>query len=319
MRSITPKPKRFYSFLLLFGLVTAPGSWGQVQSDSLAIPNQQLELRHDNDFLLTTDQYYSSGLFLTYRRSLKRSIFRNREDQLDIRVSQQVYTPSDTKSEDLGDFDRPYAAFTGLQLTYNTANAKSLFKGSLELGQAGPNSGAGGFQRWYHSAIVISAPPAWVGEIDNSFHVNGYLSALREWEWKSNPFGVRITPAIHIAGGTKDVYLEPEIAMHFGRRNPMQQSIAYNRLGSLQREIYFTLRASYRLVAYNALIEGYPGGDNSPLVFEPEKGVLRIGFDLRHRIKRNDYTLGYRYLGPEVPGNNGHNYLVLSYALSFGS
>lgn len=294
-------------------------SWGQTRTDSLSVPTQQLELRHDNDFLLTTDQYYSSGLFLTYRRRLSKSIFPKMESQLELGLTQQVYTPSDTQSEDPADYDRSYAAYSGFSLNFSLANTKSLYKGSIEVGQAGPRSGAGGFQRWYHNTIVISPPPAWVAEIDNGFHINGYFSLIKEWEWEPNPFGIRVAPAVHTAAGTKDLYLEPEIAMHFGRRNPMHQSIAYNQLGSIQREIYFSLRASYRFVFYNALIEGYPGGDNSPLLFEPEKRVLRIGFDLRHRFNKSDYTLGYRYLGPEVPGNNGHNYLILSYALSFGS
>lgn len=287
--------------------------------DTLKIPIQQLELRHDNDFLLTTDQYYSSGLFLTFRRSIKKGHFRNLDSQYELGLTQQVYTPSDTESEDLSEFDRPYAAFTGLALRYSAANSKWFYQAGAELGQAGPNSGAGGFQRWYHNAIVISPPPAWVGEIDNSFHATAYASVFREWEWVPNPFGIRIAPGIHAAAGTRDVYVEPELAMHFGRRNPLHQSIAYDRLGSLQREIYFTLKASYRLVWYNALIEGHPSGDDSPLVFEPEKQVFRIGFDLRHRFHRNDYKLSYRYMGPEVPGNNGHNYLIISYALSFGS
>jgi len=241
------------------------------------------------------------------------------EDQFEVCLTQQVYTPSNTESEELADFDRPYAAYTGMMLDYGAANSGSIFKGSLGIGQAGPSSGAGGFQRWYHNAIVISDPPAWVGEIDNSFHVNAYVSIYREWESEPNPFGVRIAPAIHTAAGSKDVYIEPELAIHFGRRNPAHQSIAYDRLGSLDREIYFTLKASYRWVSYNAMIQGHPSGDNSPLVFEPEEGVLRIGFDFRHRFERSDYKLSYRFMGPEVPGNNGHNYVIISYALSFGS
>lgn len=294
--------------------------WAQsAPKDTLSIPNQQLELRHDNDFLLTTDQYYSSGLFLTYRRIFKKPHFRNSTSQFDIGLSQQVYTPSNTESELLEDYDRPYAAFTGLTLSYGAANSRWLYSGAVQFGQAGPDSGAGGFQRWYHTAIVISEPPAWVGEIDNSFHINSYVSVIREWELDVNPFGIRFAPSLNAAAGTKDVYIEPEVALHFGRRNALHESSAYCRLGSVQREIYFTLKASYRFVSYNALIEGHPSGDDSPLVFGPEKGVMRIGLDLHHRIKRNDYKVSYRYLGPEVPGNNGHNYLILSYALSFGS
>ena len=56
----------------------------EVAQDSLKVPNQQFELRHDNDFLLTTDRYYSSGLFLTYRKK-KRSRIEyksNREESI---------------------------------------------------------------------------------------------------------------------------------------------------------------------------------------------------------------------------------------------
>ena len=291
----------------------------EVTQDSLNVPNQQLELRHDNDFLLTTDKYYSSGLFLTYRKKLKKGLLSQWDEQIAISVLQQVYTPSNIQSEVLSDHDRPYAAFTGLQFNWASTSDRWHFGVDGLLGQAGPDSGAGNFQRWYHNAIVISPPPVWEGEIANSFHSNMYFKAVREWEWVPNPFGIRAALEIKSAAGSKDIFLEPGIALHFGRRNPMRQSIAYEQLGSLEREIYFTLRLSQRLVYRNSLIEGHPSGDTSPLVFSPEKEVFHIGFDLYHRFKRHDYKVSYRYLGPEILDNGSHNYLILSYAYSFGS
>ena len=291
----------------------------EVVKDSLSVPNQQVELRHDNDFLLTTDKYYSSGLFLTYRKKLKKGLLSPWDEQVGITLLQQVYTPSNIQSVMLSDHDRPYAAFTGLQFKW-TSTSDRLFLGiDGLLGAAGPDSGAGNFQRWYHNAIVISPPPVWEGEIANSFHSNMYLNAVREWEWLPNPFGIRAALEIKGAAGSKDLFIEPGIALHFGRRNSMHQSIAYDQLGSLEREIYFTFRVSQRYVYRNALIEGHPSGDSSPLVFSPEKQVFHVGFDFYHRFKRHDYKISYRYLGPEILDNGSHNYLILSYGYSFGS
>ncbi|NND15857.1 MAG: DUF2219 family protein [Eudoraea sp.] len=309
----------FWGYLLYLSFGSYLGVAQENPADSLAIPNQQLELRHDNDFLLTTDKHYSSGLFLTYRRKLKNRLFSAKDEQLTLSLKQQVYTPSNTESIELTDYDRPYAAFTGLQFGWATTSDRWYLGIDGMLGQAGPDSGAGDFQRWYHNAIVISPPPVWEGEIANSFHSNMYLKTVREWEWIPNPFGIRAAIELKGAAGTKDIYIEPGIALHFGRRNPMNQSIAYHQLGSLKREIYFTLRMSQRFVQRNALIEGHPSGDASPLTFSPEKQVFHIGFDFYHRFNRHDYKISYRYLGPEVPDNGNHNYLILSYAYSFGS
>jgi hypothetical protein len=311
--------------LLFFGILchmsfgVLSGIAQEHSADSLAIPNQQLEFRHDNDFLLTTDKYYSSGLFLTYRKKLKNNFLSPKHEQITLSLRQQVYTPSNTQSKELTDHDRPYAAFTGLQFGWTSTSDHWLLGIDGILGQAGPDSGAGDFQRWYHNAVVISRPPVWEGEIANSFHSNMYAKAIREWEWVPNPFGIRAALELNGAAGTKDIFIEPGLALYFGRRNSMHQSIAYHQLGSVEREIYFSLRLSQRFVSRNALIEGHPSGDDSPLVFSPEKKVLRIGFDLFHRFNRHDYKVSYRYLGPEVLNNGSHNYLILSYAYSFGS
>lgn len=278
--------------------------------------SRQFEIRHDNDFFTLTDRYYSSGLYATYRKSLVKGIF-GESEQLDFRIGQEVYTPLQTESIETEEFDRPYAGFAGLTTTWSTAKERSLFSTSLLLGLAGPNSGAGGFQRWYHRAIAISDAPLWTDELNDSFHLNLYGSYVREWSLAPNPFGVRFAFHPTIAVGSRDVYTEPEAIFSFGRRNSLDKSIAFNRLGSNEREIYFALRFAYRQVFWNGLIQGNGFSDDSVVLGEIENTIIKLGFDFNHRFNRNDYKVGVRYNSKEAPEAQSHIYFQLSYALSF--
>lgn len=276
----------------------------------------QLEFRHDNDFFFLTDRYYSSGLFVSYRTILTKGVFGNGE-QLDVALGQEVYTPFETQSFESELFDRPYVGFTGLSTNWSIAQEKSIFTTAILFGIAGNNSGAGGFQRWYHGVIPIFETPKWINELNNSFHSNLYASYTKEWKLAPNPFGVRVALSPKLAFGTRDIFGEAEAVIHFGRRNEVNKSIAYNRLGSSEREIYFALRFAYREVLHNGLIEGNLLGDDSPVLRETEASLLLFGFDFNHRFDQNDYKVGIRYNTKEAPNAESHIYLQLSYALSF--
>ena len=276
----------------------------------------QLEFRHDNDFFLSTDRYYSSGLFLTYRTILKKGAFGEGE-QLRFRLGQEVYTPTQTQSVKSTSFDRPYAGFTGLLSSWSSAHKNSLIDIEALVGIAGNNSGAGGFQRWYHRAVAIFETPLWIDELNNSFHVNLYATYTKEWELAPNPFGVLMSLQPKIAMGSRDIFGETEAVFHFGRRTPIGESIAYNRLGNNAREIFFALRLAYREVFYNGLIEGNFFGDDSPVLRESENSLLRFGLDVNYRFNRNDYKIGMRYNSSETIGSESHIYVQLSYALSW--
>lgn len=305
--------KRLVSALLIGILFTPLFSQRSYDPQSYA---HQIELRHDNDFFLLTDRYYSSGLFLTYRTRLTKGMFGSKE-QLSFRLGQEVYTPSQTQSVNSDNFDRPYVGFLGLSLGWSIASDNSLFDTRAAFGIAGNNSGAGGFQRWYHRAVAISDSPLWINELDNSFHTNIYASYTKEWEIAPNPFGIRFAVQPQLAIGSRDIYGETEATFYFGRRSSIGESIAYERLGNNAREIYFAFRFAYRQVFYNGLIEGNLFGDSSSILRDVETSLLRIGFDFNHRFDQNDFRLGVRYTGSETPLAEAHTYIQLSYALSW--
>ena len=277
---------------------------------------QQLELRHDNDFFTFTDRYYSSGILFTYRTILKKGVFGDTE-QLSLRLGQEVYTPSQTQSTNSNEFDRPYAGYTGFTGNWSFAQDNSLYDLGVSIGLVGNNSGAGGFQRWYHRVVAILNSPLWIDELNNSFHVNFHAIYTKEWEWSPNPFGVRAAVQPKLAIGSRDIFAETEGILFFGRRNSIGESTAYNRLGSNAREIYFTVRLAYRQVFYNGLLEGNLFGDNSTVLRESRSSLLRFGMDFNHRFDRNDYKIGIRYNSPETPESSSHIYLQFSYGFAF--
>jgi len=278
---------------------------------------EQFEFLHDNDFFLFTDRYYSSGLFLTYRKQLTKGLFKENSEQLDFTISQEVYTPSQTQSTNSALFDRPYVGFSGLRTSWSTAKKNELFRADILVGIAGLNSGAGGLQRAFHDAIGILDSPLWIDELADSFHVNLYFSYVKEWVISPNPFGVRFALIPNLALGSRDIYIAPETVFYFGKRNEVANSIAHTRIGTETKELYFALRSGFRGVFYNGLIEGNLFGDNSPLTKNPRNGVWFFGIDVNHRIKKGDYKFGIRFNTSETAEAEAHKYVTLAYGLRF--
>lgn len=274
-------------------------------------------MQHDNDFIVLTDRYYSFGLFLNYTQKLRKGIFQNTTEHLHFTLGVQAFTPDDTKTEDVCLMDRPYAGYLGLNNGWSAATSSSFYNVQFEFGIAGESSGAGAFQRWYHNAVVISDPQSWVGELSNSFHINFYAHYAREWKLAPNPFSVHLALQPRVAYGTRDQFFHPEVIAYFGRRSELKSSIAYKQLGSTEREIFFALRFGYRFVGYNGLLEGNLWGDDSVYLVTPNDVVLHLGFDFKHRYKKNDYAVGYRYNSDETKTTQTHQYIILSYSRSF--
>lgn len=274
-------------------------------------------LKHDNDFLTFTDKYYSSGLFLSYRRVLDQGIFNSGKEQFSLNLAQQIYTPSKPSTTNSAELDRPFAGYIAINASWSYVNTRNYLETNFNLGLVGKASGAGSFHKWYHNAIGIPQPPSWVYELTNKIHANIYGSYIHEWQLSSKDFSVYLAVHPKFAAGTKDIYAQPEVIAHFGRRQAMTTSMAYNRIGSTEKEVFFSIRAGYRFVAHNALLEGHLLGDNSFYLVQPEKRFFYGGVDMKHRLGKNDYWIGYRFNTAETKETKAHKYVLLSYARSF--
>ncbi|NNG09491.1 MAG: DUF2219 family protein, partial [Arenibacter sp.] len=210
--------------------------------------SHQIGLRHDNDLILLTDRYYTSGLFLTYRHRLKNGFLNSDNEQLSFSLRQEIITPRYLSTHIIEQLDRAYVGFMALKAGWSRVRDKSLVETDFLLGIAGEASGAGAFQRWYHDTVLFSQSPTWVGEMENSVHYNLYANYLYEWQLAPNPFSIYMAVKPQMAFGTRDIYLHPEMVLYLGRRNPLSSSIAHHQIGSKEQELFFALRTGYRLV-----------------------------------------------------------------------
>ncbi len=300
----------FGIFLIFFGRVFS-------QQTNEEMVYNQIEIGHDNDFFLLTDRYYSSGIFVGYTRKLKRNLFNTFTEQLRFNLGQEVYTPNNIDTELISEIDRLYAGYLRLNSVWSGVQGNTLLEIGAQVGIAGPASGAGAFQRWYHNAIVRWPAPTWENEINNQFHANLLAGIYKEWKLAPVPFGVHLAVSATAAAGSKDIYAQPQFTAFFGRRNEMKNSIAYNQIGSTQREIYFALSVGYRFVGYNAFLQEEYTIGNSTFDLEPKSAILNLGFDFRHRSDKNDYKIGYRFTTREAASVTDHQFLTLSYGRSF--
>lgn len=300
--------------LLLLPLVNVTGQTKTTEKYKTA--SRQIEFRSDNDFWLSTDWYYTTGSFIEYRFLKDYDSVNQRVKGVEIGLRQEIYTPSDLRSTNTREYDRPFAGFLGLSAKLTTVVGSDFFWAEGLLGIAGPASLAEDFQRFWHGSAKLFTPP-WTDQIANSFHANVYSRFGREWILRKGNLGLTMAFDTGIALGTKDINAEPGLRLFFGKRQPTHQSIAYGQLGKLYDELFFSARIGYRYVVHDAMIEGNFAGDDSVLLFDASTHLLKLELGIYWRWGKNDIKAILRHTSRQTAQSMSHAHLSFSYARSW--
>lgn len=311
-----PKGPLFLLLLFFFFFSELPAQDNSETKVENTFYKRQIELHHDNDFLLFTDWFYTTGSFINYRTLLNEQEENRDRRQLTIGVLQIFYTPSNITETNVRLFDRPYAGFSAITTSLALTNERRLLDFTLQMGASGSISGAEGFQSWFHSSNE-SAEASWIGQIEDAIHINLYARYIRDWKLLDNKFGVHMAWTPTVALGTRDMFIENQAAFYFGRRADIHRTMAYHQIGSIQPEFFFSLKFAYRYVIYDALLEGFITGDSSIFTVDPVDHFFTYGFEGYYRKKRMEYRAGYNYASPRVGTTLLHTWITLSIARNF--
>ena len=312
------QPKDFILVFLAFAFLN-PVLLAQDKADSHILSpghTRQIELHHDNDFLLFTDWYYTTGSFITYRVLLNELEESRNKRQISVGLSQEYYTPSNVLADKIDDLDRPYAGYSAITSQLSFSNDERVLDFSLQLGVSGAISGAEGFQSWFHSGDNVN-DPTWVGQIDDAIHANFYARYTREWHLNKGPFGVFAAWSPGLAMGTKDIYIDNGATFYFGKRSSLQNSMAYDQLGKIVPELFFLVKFKYRYVMFDGLLEGNLVGDNSVFVLNPVDHLFTYGCEVSYRKYRMEYSLGYNYSSPKAQTTDLHTWISMAISRNF--
>ena len=312
------QPKGAIIALLVFLFFSSEGFTQETPDSEEELPfyKHQIELHHDNDFLLFTDWYYTTGSFINYRLLLNELEEDRDRKQLLLGISQEYYTPSNITETNVRLFDRPYAGYSAIWNALTFTNNRRMLDFTFQIGVTGEISGAEGFQSWFHSSNE-SGNPEWIGQIENAVHMNLYATYTRDWQLIDDNFGVHFAWSPKVALGTKDIFLENGTNFYFGKRRNLRQTMAYHQIGNIQPEFFFVVKFAYRYVIYDGLLEGFFREDSSIYTVDPVEHFFSYGLEGFFRKKRMEYNIGYNYASPRAPETFLHGWITISIARNF--
>lgn len=300
---------------LVFCLLLGSGFFASSQTKILRFEGQ---LTIDNDLFtgdLERDQYYSSGIYATFRK-LKDST-ENAKVIRSYQLNQQMYTPSWIGERNLSLTDRPYAGV----LSFSIANEYYLFndnylKAQLELGWMGPKALVGETQRVWHRWFGIDEPVGWKWQIQDSpvinlnlTHINSYISVPNfDLSGESN-----------LKLGTLFNLMRYDVVARLGKLSPItESSYTGSSLGRKKKrsperitlESYLFYSPGMEHVFYNATLEGSVFGNESEYTTDAIKwiwqhragimfswSIFDFGMIAYWRKKENPEALNHSYVG----------------------
>lgn len=289
--------------------------------------SKEFSFINDNDLYVSIekDQYYTNGMFLTYR-TLAKDFGKLEKKIYEFEIGHEIYTPYRPDVSNVIAHDRPFAGYLfgsfGISRVYKT---NTIFKSKVQLGILGEDSLGEGLQNFIHDIYGFKMPIGWKYQIRNTLALNvdlEYIKGLvKTYEYNDFNF----ISKLRIGTIFNEITAGFMGRIGFKKIPKMSNTIAFNThlndsKTSTSREIesflFYTAMVTY--VAYDATIEGSLFNNNSPVTYNPNS--VRIDLGLGYRFTANKWTLGYEYRFhtnklPNLRNDNGNVYgrLIFSY------
>lgn len=315
-------------------------SEGLAQDSTANQLREELQITVDNDALLfyKNDKYYSSGIFIKYRRLIRedRLWFRmfNKNDNLSKAIVSydfvhKMYTAKDIDEGDEANVDRPYAGLFNVNVAMNyhfKNNSTLIFE--YDLGLLGPGTRTDDIQIWWHDFLNMKTPRGWQYQINNTISTN--LSILYQKRVLKAGRSVDFITEQFAQVGTIRNNIRSGLTMRWGKFGGLDNTVyTHSKLSQIKKkvkdipkeerlqEFYFYINATVERVFYNATIEGNLLGepttftkDANPWVFHHTWGFGRSG-------RLFDWRIALIFRSTEVKEASKHKYVGITLAQRF--
>lgn len=261
--------------------------------------HNEFSLQTDNDSYLLQggDNYYTDGLFLSYRHALKFKDDNGTALQnkiLGFELGQKIYNPQTGKIPAAKFVDRPFAGYlyagASLNLLYKNEGALKL---SAQVGVVGPASGAAGAQNFIHNTFGFYTVEGWKYQINDEAELN--LSAeYNKLLTRGKSTDLSLSVYGNLGNGFTGAGIGPlfrwgAFNQLFNSASTQSTAIAVNKVAPLHsREFFFYYKPQFNYVGYDATIQG--GLFESKSVKDTTTEVTAIP---RHVIFSNEFGVAY--------------------------
>lgn len=264
--------------------------------------SNEFGFRSDNDAYLFygQDQYYTNGLFITWRHAMKLDTLSSKLEKkiLEVEVGQKMYNPTRGDISDINRIDRPFAGYlySGGALNLFYKNEKSL-KLSAQIGVLGPASFGEETQRFLHKTVGFYPIEGWEFQVKNEIALNASVEynsiMLRTADKKSD-----ITFSSYVNIGNTYTSAGAGMLFRSGNLNQLYNSSSLNSvIGNstdlfTQKELFFYAKPMLSFIAYDGSIEGgLFRKDKGPVTFKTKPVVLSSELGLMYAKDR--FTAAY--------------------------
>ena len=239
--------------------------------------------RSDNDAYLAIaqDQYYTNGLFITYRHALKPSGKSEIIKKIwEAEAGQYMYNATSGSVSNQGEVDRPFAAYLYGQLKMNWFKEnEQVFQTGLQIGTIGPKALGKEAQETLHNAVGFYSIDGWQYQVKNETGVNGFFNYSTLLARKNNS-DFSLTASVR--AGNTFAGAGASVLFRTGQINKLFNSVSTNsRISNsntdslASKEMLFYLKPSLNFIAYNATIQGGMFvKDKGPVINTPNRVVF---------------------------------------------
>lgn len=257
--------------------------------------------RSDNDSFLAygQDQYYTNGLFITYRHAIKQEGLRSAFAKViwEAEAGHYMFNPYTGKILNKSEVDRPFAGYL-----YAGGNIKWLLKTerilevSFNIGTVGPNAKGEEVQKGLHDVIGFYPIKGWEYQVNNEIGVN---TSLKHSSLLARNGSNDLSLNSYLNLGNTFSGIGAGVLYRTGQINQFFNSVSSNsRISNSSadsippKELFFFTRPMLNFVAYDATIQGgLFNGDKGPVTFDPKRFKYSQEVGVNYAVNR--WTLNF--------------------------
>lgn len=130
-------------------------------SITLPIYADSILVNIENDIINGTDEHLTNGFNLSYMSDLNSSRF----DYFALQLNHDIYTPKNLESENIEDYDIPYAGHLALEFLLFKVYPNYFYSVGVSLGTLGKYAFAKEIQNEMHSLFDNTTPKGWDNQV----------------------------------------------------------------------------------------------------------------------------------------------------------
>jgi len=286
--------------------------------------DQIFEIKWSNDFVFSSDYYFSNGLELVYyapafKKSPVRHLLISHKEAYNIwyglTLTQHFFTPRDLSGNEINLTDRPFASYLLIGQKPISAMQDRQIKITSEIrtGIFGKYSGGQSIQNGIHELLPASKPVSgWHSQLNSEIALNYILKV--EKGLTNSPFFNAI-PYAEVLMGTPYTDLSGGIRFVIGKQNSLFIDPGVRNCSNM--ELYVFTDMSGRLVGYNATLQGGLFSTDSHALHSINRLVGQFTTGIVWRVNRFSIEYGQTFLAKEFDSGLSHKWAYVSLKLAF--